>query len=92
MAHEFFHTWNMERIRSAGVEPFNFEDADMSDDLWLGEGFTNYFDSLVQARAGITTIDQFAGELANVINAVTPSPGTHVSERRGHEPARAIRG
>jgi predicted metalloprotease with PDZ domain len=75
VAHEFFHAWNMERIRSAGVEPFNFEAADMSDDLWLGEGFTNYFDSLVQVRAGITTIDQFAGELGNVINAVTLGPG-----------------
>jgi predicted metalloprotease with PDZ domain len=75
VAHEFFHAWNMERIRSAGVEPFDFEAADMSDDLWLGEGFTNYFDGLVQARAGITTLDQFAGELANVINAVTLSPG-----------------
>jgi len=75
VAHEFFHAWNMERIRSAGVEPFDFEAADMSDDLWLGEGFTNHFDGLVQVRAGITTIDQFAGEVANVINAVTLSPG-----------------
>src|SRR5687768_8342948 len=75
VAHEFFHAWNMERIRSAGVEPFDFEEADMSDDLWLGEGFTNHFDGLVQVRAGITTIDQFAGEVANVINAVTLSPG-----------------
>jgi predicted metalloprotease with PDZ domain len=75
VAHEFIHAWNMERIRSAGVEPFDFEAADMSDDLWLGEGFTNYFDSLVQVRAGITTIDQFAGELAGVINTVTLSPG-----------------
>jgi predicted metalloprotease with PDZ domain len=75
VAHEFFHAWNMERIRSAGVEPFDFEEADMSDELWLGEGFTNYFDSLVQVRAGITTIDQFAGELANVINTVALSPG-----------------
>ena len=75
VAHEFFHAWNMERIRSAGVEPFDFEEADMSDDLWLGEGFTNYFDGLVQVRAGITSIDQFAGELAGVINAVALSPG-----------------
>src|SRR5688500_4391035 len=75
VAHEFIHAWNMERIRSAGVEPFDFEAADMSDDLWLGEGVTNYFDSLVQVRAGLTTIDQFAGELAGVINTVTLSPG-----------------
>ena len=75
VAHEFFHTWNMERLRSSGIEPFNFEDADMSDDLWLGEGFTNYFDGLIQHRAGITNLDAFAGELAGVINQVTLSPG-----------------
>ena len=75
VAHEFFHAWNMERLRSAGVEPFDFEEADMSDDLWLGEGFTNYFDGLIQARAGITSLDTFAGEIAGVINAVTLSPG-----------------
>src|SRR5688572_23252907 len=75
VAHEFFHAWNMERLRSAGVEPFDFEEADMSDDLWLGEGFTNYFDGLIQARSGITSLDTFAAEIAGVINAVTLSPG-----------------
>ena len=65
----------MERLRSAGVEPFDFEEADMSDDLWLGEGFTNYFDGLIQHRAGFTSLDGFAGELAGVINAVQLSPG-----------------
>jgi predicted metalloprotease with PDZ domain len=75
VAHEFFHTWNMERLRSSGIEPFDFENADMSDDLWLGEGFTNYFDSLVQHRAGFTDLDGFVGELAGVINQVTLSPG-----------------
>jgi predicted metalloprotease with PDZ domain len=75
VAHEFVHAWNMERIRSTGVEPFDFEEADMSDDLWLGEGFTNYFDGLIQHRAGFTSIDGFAGELAGVINTVVLSPG-----------------
>jgi predicted metalloprotease with PDZ domain len=75
VAHEFFHTWNMERLRSSGIEPFDFERADMSDDLWLGEGFTNYFDGLIQHRAGFTTLDQFSAELAGVINQVTLSPG-----------------
>jgi len=75
VAHEFFHCWNMERLRSSGIEPFNFEDADMSDDLWLGEGFTNYFDGLIQHRAGFLDLDAYAGELAGVINQVTLSPG-----------------
>ena len=75
VAHEFFHAWNMERLRSAGIEPFDFEEADMSDDLWLGEGFTNYFDGLIQHRAGFNTVDAFAADLAGVINQVTLSPG-----------------
>lgn len=75
VAHEFFHAWNMERLRSTGVEPFDFEAADMSDDLWLGEGFTNYFDGLIQHRAGLTTLDQFSAEIAGVINTVVLSPG-----------------
>ena len=75
VAHEFFHAWNMERIRSAGVEPFDFEEADMSDDLWLGEGFTSYFDSLIMHRAGLMTLDALLADFAGTINSVTLSPG-----------------
>ncbi len=75
VSHEFFHAWNMERLRSKGIEPFDFEEADMSDDLWLGEGFTNYFDGLILERAGLLTMDAFMGDLAGIINAVTLSPG-----------------
>lgn len=75
VSHEFFHAWNMERLRSAGVEPFDFEEADMSDDLWLGEGFTSYFDSLILHRAGLLPLDGLLGELAGSVNAVTLGPG-----------------
>ncbi len=75
VSHEFFHAWNMERLRSAGVEPFDFEQADMSDDLWLGEGFTSYFDSLILHRAGLLPLEALLGELAGSINAVTLGPG-----------------
>ena len=75
VAHEFFHNWNMERLRSKGIEPFDFERADMSDDLWLGEGFTNYFDGLVQTRAGFTNLDGYCAEIAGVVNQVALSPG-----------------
>jgi predicted metalloprotease with PDZ domain len=75
VAHEFFHAWNMERLRSSGVEPFDFEEADMSDDLWLGEGFTSYYDGLIVARTGLSSLETFAAEIAGVVNAVTLSPG-----------------
>jgi len=75
VSHEFFHAWNMERLRSSGIEPFDFEQADMSDDLWLGEGFTSYFDSLILHRAGLLPLEGLLGELAGSINAVTLGPG-----------------
>ena len=43
VSHEFFHTWNVERIRPKSLEPFNFEDANISGELWLAEGFTQYY-------------------------------------------------
>ena len=75
VSHEFFHAWNMERIRARAIEPFNYEDANMSDELWFGEGFTNYFDGVALARAGLLTEEQLLGDFAGIINAVTLSPG-----------------
>ena len=63
VAHEFFHAWNMERIRSRDLEPFNFEEADVSGELWFGEGFTSYYDDLIMRRAGLTPLDDDARQL-----------------------------
>ena len=52
VSHEFFHSWNVERIRPRSLEPFSFEDANMSGELWLAEGFTSYYGPLILARAG----------------------------------------
>ncbi len=74
VAHEFFHSWNMERIRARDLEPFNFEEADVSGELWLGEGFTSYYDDLITRRANLVPLDQTLGSFAGGINAVTLSP------------------
>jgi predicted metalloprotease with PDZ domain len=58
-AHEFFHCWNVERIRPKTLEPFDFSKANMSDELWVSEGFTQYYGSLLLARAGLMKQDQF---------------------------------
>jgi len=52
ISHEFFHAWNMERIRSVGLEPFDFTRENVSCCLWLGEGFTQYYGPLLLTRAG----------------------------------------
>ncbi len=78
MSHEFFHSWNVERIRPRSLEPFNFEDQNISGELWLAEGFTNYYGPLVLHRAGLTTLAQFAGEMGDAINTVVTSPARQV--------------
>jgi predicted metalloprotease with PDZ domain len=78
VAHEFFHAWNVERIRPRSLEPFNFEDANMSGELWLAEGFTSYYGPLLLQRSGLTTLREYADGLASAVNAVTLSPGRRV--------------
>lgn len=75
VSHEFFHVWNVERIRPRSLEPFNFEDANMSGELWFAEGFTNYYEPLTLVRAGLMTLDEFTAGMANTINIVTLAPG-----------------
>ncbi len=75
VAHEFFHAWNMERIRARAIEPFDFDDANMSGELWFGEGFTSYYDALITQRAGLTSVDDMLADYAGLVNAVTLSPG-----------------
>ena len=74
-AHEFFHAWNVERIRPRSLEPFDFEAANMSGELWLVEGFTNYYGPLVVLRAGLSQPGDFTDEMASIINHVQMSPG-----------------
>ncbi|MSR20339.1 MAG: M61 family peptidase [Gemmatimonadetes bacterium] len=75
LSHEFFHSWNMERIRSSGIEPFDYERANMSDELWFGEGFTQYYTNLFVTRAGLMAEDRYVSGLAGTINAVVNGPG-----------------
>ncbi len=74
VSHEFFHSWNMERIRARAIEPFDFLRADPSDGLWFGEGFTSYFDQLFIRRAGLATDSSYFARLGGLVNAVVNSP------------------
>jgi predicted metalloprotease with PDZ domain len=74
VAHEFFHCWNVERIRPQGLEPFDFERANMSDSLWLAEGFTQYYGPLVLHRAKLVDLAHTMGTLAGLVTSVELSP------------------
>lgn len=75
LSHEFFHSWNVERMRPKSLEPFNFEEANMSGELWLAEGFTSYYGELALVRAGIVSLDRYAKAIAGAVNYVMNSPG-----------------
>ncbi len=75
MSHEFFHVWNVERIRPRSLEPFNFDEANPSSELWLAEGFTQYYGLLVLVRAGLSTVAGFASDMGRMVNEVQASPG-----------------
>jgi len=75
VGHEFFHAWNIERIRPQSLELFDLTDANMSGELWLAEGFNNYYGPLILLRAGLIQVGDFMAEMGAVINAVRTSPG-----------------
>jgi predicted metalloprotease with PDZ domain len=62
IAHEFFHAWNVERIRPVGLEPFDLTRENITCCLWLAEGFTQYYGVLLQDRAGFAQGGPVAGE------------------------------
>jgi predicted metalloprotease with PDZ domain len=77
-AHEFFHVWNVKRLRPAELGPWDFTRPVATRGLWIAEGFTNYYGHLMLRRAGIwdepTLLDRFGG----TIDFVENSPGSRV--------------
>ena len=74
-SHEFFHVWNVERIRPRSLEPFDFERVNPSDELWLAEGFTNYYGALILHRAGLVPSAATLSRFVSAIDAVQLGPG-----------------
>ncbi len=75
VAHEYFHSWNVERIRPKTLEPFDFERANMSGELWLAEGFTQYYGQLVLKRSGLSSLADFARITGFNVATVLTAPG-----------------
>jgi predicted metalloprotease with PDZ domain len=75
-AHEFFHCWNVKRIRPRTLEPFNFEKSDMSYELWFAEGFTQYYGNLLVLRSGIGKDTDFVKRaVMQLIDTKNNTPG-----------------
>lgn len=75
VSHEFFHVWNVERIRPRSLEPFDFERVNPSGELWLAEGYTNYYGALTLQRAGLAPLSATLGRFSRAIETVRLGPG-----------------
>ncbi len=75
IAHEFFHAWNVERLRPSSLEPFDFSRPNISGELWFGEGFTSYYESLTQVRAGIINQEEYLDRSSSWLNYFLFHPG-----------------
>ncbi|WP_148598282.1 M61 family metallopeptidase [Aquisphaera giovannonii] len=59
VSHEFFHTWNVKRLRPVELGPFDYENEVYTPSLWVAEGITSYYDRLFVRRAGLCTAEEF---------------------------------
>ncbi|WP_299453812.1 PDZ domain-containing protein [uncultured Pigmentiphaga sp.] len=75
VSHEYFHTWNVKRIKPAAFAPYDLERENHTRLLWLFEGFTSYYDDLFVLRAGVITRQDYLRTLAKTISAVHSAPG-----------------
>jgi predicted metalloprotease with PDZ domain len=78
VAHEYFHLWNVKRIRPIELGPFNYDEENYTSLLWVMEGFTSYYDELLMLRAGFYSQEQMIQKLSSTINYVEGSVGTRV--------------
>ncbi|MEH3038241.1 MAG: M61 family peptidase [Sphingomonas adhaesiva] len=74
ISHEFIHAWNVERMRPAELEPFDFSRANATPSLWLAEGFTSYYGPLMLRRAGLSDVDAFLAEMSEQYDGILRSP------------------
>jgi predicted metalloprotease with PDZ domain len=78
VAHEFFHVWNVKRIRPRELGPFDYTRENYTRLLWVSEGFTDYYSDLILRRAGLATPNQYLERLSKSIRDYQETPGRSV--------------
>ncbi len=75
VSHEFFHTWNVRRLRPKALVNYDYTQEQYLRELWIAEGITSYFDDLFLVWAGLCTRDEYLCRLSKNIQAVQTAPG-----------------
>lgn len=82
VSHEFFHTWNVRRLRPKALMHYDYEVEQFVAELWIAEGITSYFDDLALVRTGLCTRDEYLARLTKIVQTVESSPGRLVQDLR----------
>ncbi len=75
VAHEFFHLWNVKRIRPKALETFDYTSENYTDCLWFSEGATSFYDLIIPYRAGIYDVQTYLDNLSKEITLLQTTPG-----------------
>lgn len=78
VSHEFFHVWNVKRLRPLELGPWDFTRPANTRGLWIAEGFTNYYGHLMLRRADLWTDAQFLQRESRTITQIESAPGTRL--------------
>jgi predicted metalloprotease with PDZ domain len=78
LAHEYFHLWNVKRIRPVALGPFDYENENYTHNLWFAEGVTDYYADVITHRMGLVPADAYIQNLGVEISNVENTPGNHV--------------
>jgi predicted metalloprotease with PDZ domain len=75
VAHEFFHLWNVKRIRPDALGPFDYTQENYTKNLWVAEGITDYYADVALRRAGLISEDDFLDAAARSFQGLQNTPG-----------------
>ncbi len=78
VSHEFFHTWNVRRLRPKVLTTYDYENEQYTRELWVAEGVTSYYDDLMLVRSGLGTPKEYLARISKTISGVQNSAGRHV--------------
>ncbi len=78
VSHEMFHTWNVKRLRPAGLAPYDYQHENYTDLLWVAEGTTSYYDDVTLVRAELLDADKYLAQMARTISRERRRPGSGV--------------
>lgn len=78
VAHEFFHLWNVKRIRPKALETFDYDQENYTPSLWFSEGTTSYYDLVIPYRAGVYDVRTYFNSLNKEITRFLTTPGRQV--------------